>query len=94
MSLCFISPERGNGKMTSELVQVCKQLKHLKMEYKLWQGGIYLFQIWEYACAMGVRGHAPQEIFLKWCNLVRFDVYLDQILSLKIFKNYYFLFKK
>ena len=34
----------------------------------------------------------PQEIFFKWCNLVRFGVYLDQILSLKNFKNYYFLY--
>ena len=28
-----------------------------------------------------------------WCNLVRFGVYLDQILSLKNLKNYYFLYK-
>ena len=38
-------------------------------------------------CALigGVRGHAPppENFFLKWCNLVRFGVYLDQILSLK-----------
>ena len=34
--------------------------------------------------ARGVWGHTPQNIFLKWCNLVRFGVYLDQILSLKI----------
>ena len=33
----------------------------------------------------GFGGMLPQEIFLKWCNLVRFGVYLDQILSLKIF---------
>ena len=25
--------------------------------------------------ARGVRGHAPRENFLKWCNLVRFGVY-------------------
>ena len=25
----------------------------------------------------------PRENFLKWCNLVRFGVYFDQILSLK-----------
>ena len=31
--------------------------------------------------------------FFKWCNLVRFGVYLDQILSLKKLKNYYFLYK-
>ena len=41
----------------------------------------------------GVRGHAPREIFLNWCNLVRFGVYFDQILSLKNFKNYHFLYK-
>ena len=40
--------------------------------------------------ARGVRGHAPPRIFFKWCSLVRFGVYLDQILSLKYFKNYYF----
>ena len=39
----------------------------------------------------GVRGHAPPRIFFKWCNLVRFGVYFDQILSLKNFKNYHFL---
>ena len=44
--------------------------------------------------ARGVRGHAPRENFLKWCNLVRFGVYFDQILSLKNFKNYHFLYKK
>ena len=27
----------------------------------------------------------PREIFFKWCNLVRFGVYFDQILSLKFF---------
>ena len=31
--------------------------------------------------------------FFKWCNLVRFGVYLDQILSLKNFKNDYFQVK-
>ena len=45
--------------------------------------------------ARGVRGHAPPgENFLKWCNLVRFGVYFDHILSLKNFKNYHFLHKK
>ena len=46
--------------------------------------------------ARGVRGHTPpppREIFLEWCNLVRFGVYFDQILSLKNFKNYHFLYK-
>ena len=43
--------------------------------------------------ARGDRGHAPLRNFFKWCNLVRFGVYLDHILSLKNFKNYYFLYK-
>ena len=43
--------------------------------------------------ARGVRGMLPRENFFKWCNLVRFGVYLDQILSLKNFKNYHFLYK-
>ena len=48
-------------------------------------------------------GGMPPENFFKWCNLVRFGVYLDQILSLKhlkshhflynFFKNYHFLYK-
>ena len=38
----------------------------------------------------GFGGMPPGENFLKWCNLVRFGVYLDQILSLK---NYHFLYK-
>ena len=39
--------------------------------------------------ATDVRGQAPppREIFLKWCNLVHFGVYLDQIFSLKTFKK-------
>ena len=63
-------------------------------------GPRYFFQIWKFACreamrfARGVQGHAPRENFLKWCNLVRFGVYFDQILSLKKFKNYHFLYKK
>ena len=46
-------------------------------------------------CAMlgGFGGMLPRENFLKWCHLVRFGVYFDQILSLKNFKNYYFLYK-
>ena len=36
------------------------------------------------AClSRGGRGHAPREIFFKCCNLVRFGVYLDQVLSFK-----------
>ena len=41
----------------------------------------------------GFGGMHPRENFFKWCNLVRFGVYLGQILSLKNFKNYYFLYK-
>ena len=46
-------------------------------------------------CALleGFGGMPPREIFFKWCNLVRFGVYFDQILSLKNFKNYHFLYK-
>ena len=29
---------------------------------------------------------------IKWCNFVRFGVYFDQILSLKFFLNYHFLY--
>ena len=66
------------------------------------EGQEFFFQICKFACreamrfARGVRGHAPpppREIFLKWCNLVRFGVYFDQILSLKNFNNYHFLYK-
>ena len=41
--------------------------------------------------ARGVRGHAPRENFLKRCNLVRFRVYFDQILSLFFSKNAIFI---
>ena len=64
------------------------------------RGAKFFFQIWVFACreamrfVRGVRGHAPPEkFFFKWCNLVRFGVYFDQILSLKIFLNYHFLYK-
>ena len=47
-------------------------------------------------CALlgGFGGMPPRENFFKWCNLVRFGVYFDQILSLNFFKNYHFLYKK
>ena len=47
-------------------------------------------------CALlgGFGGMLPREYFLKGCNLVRFGVYFDQILSLKNFKNYHFYIKK
>ena len=53
------------------------------------------FQIWK-PCALlgGFGGMPPRENFFKWCNLVRFGVYFDQILSLNFFKNYHFLYKK
>ena len=46
-------------------------------------------------CALlgGFGGMAPREIFLKWCNLVRFAVYFDQILSFKKFQKLPFLYK-
>ena len=46
-------------------------------------------------CAMlgGFGGMLPRENFLKWCNLVRFGVYFDQIWSLKNFNNYHFYIK-
>ena len=46
-------------------------------------------------CALlgGFGGMPPRENFLKWCNLVRFGVYFDQILYLKNLKNYHFLYK-
>ena len=46
-------------------------------------------------CALlgGFGGMPPRENFLKWCNLMRFGVYFDQILSLKNFNNYHFLYK-
>ena len=76
---------------------------------RIWQGGSkeFFLQIWKFACreatccawlamrfARGVWGHAPRENFFKWCNLVRFGVYFDKILSLKFLKNYHFLYKK
>ena len=61
----------------------------------------FIFQIWKFACREppcallgGFGGMLPRENFFKWCNLVRFGVYFDHILSLKIFKNYHFLYKK
>ena len=47
-------------------------------------------------CALlgGFGGMLPRENYLKLYNLVRFGVYFDQILSLKNFKNYHFLYKK
>ena len=46
-------------------------------------------------CALlgGFGGMPPRENFLKWCNLVRFGVYFDQILYLKILKITIFYIK-
>ena len=71
---------------------------------RIWEGGggvnIYFFIFGNLHVAKrqamrfarGLRGHAPPIIFLKWCNLVRFGVYLDQILTLKYFEKYHFLY--
>ena len=75
---------------------------------RIWQGGggkKCFFQNWKFACREatccslcallgGVGGMILRENFFKWSNLVRFGVYLDQILSLKKFLNYHFLYKK
>ena len=42
----------------------------------------------------GVRRHAPQRNFFKWCNSTRFDVYLDQILFLNFFFKLPFCIQK
>ena len=42
----------------------------------------------------GFGGMLPRENFLKRCNLVRFRVYFDQILSLFFFKKCHFLYEK
>ena len=71
--------------------------------HRIWEGGgprIFFFQIWEFACreamriARGFGGMLPRENFLKRCNLVRFRVYFDQILSSYFFKIYHFSYKK
>ena len=61
------------------------------------RGQNYFFQIWKFACRKalleGFRGMPSRVNFLKWCNFVRFGVYLDQILYLKNFKNHHFMYK-
>ena len=68
---------------------------------RIWQGGGQEFFFSDLEICMsrsallgGFGGMLPRENFLKWCNLVRFGVYFDHILSLKNFKNYHFLYKK
>ena len=55
----------------------------------------FFFQILKFPCREallgGFGGMPPPRKFFK---MVRFGVYLDQILSLKNFKNYHFLYKK
>ena len=60
-------------------------------------GEKYTSRLWDVlrrALLGGFGGMLHRENFFKWCNLVRFGVYLDQILSLQNFKSYYFLYKK
>ena len=54
---------------------------------------IFFLQIWKFACqeARGFGGMLLRLIFFKWCNLVRFGVCLDQILSLIFFKLAFFI---
>ena len=64
---------------------------------RIWEGGQEFFYP-DLGIAMriarGFGGMLPRENFLKRCNLVRFRVYFDKILSLFFFKNYYFFYKK
>ena len=53
------------------------------------------FEIWKaMRFARGVRGHAPPppRIFFNGAICCAFDVYLDQILTLKNFEKYHFLY--
>ena len=63
---------------------------------RIWQGGQDFFVRFGslHGLCEGGSGACPPppENFVKWCNLVRFGVYLDQILSLKNLKNYHFLY--
>ena len=80
----------------NQLFQTCRGVP------RIWQGGggkNFFFRFGNLHVAKpcdllgGFGGMLPREIFLKWCNMVRFGVYFDQILSLKNFKNYHFLYK-
>ena len=71
---------------------------------RIWEGGgqEFFFRFGNlhvakrHACALlgGFGGMVPRENFLKRCNLVRFRVYFDQILSLFFSKKCHFLYKK
>ena len=45
------------------------------------------------AFARGVRGHASQNFFLEWCNLVRFGAYFHKFFTSKKSRNVNFLYK-
>ena len=66
---------------------------------RIWQGGGQEFFFSDLENCMSrsdmLRMAKPCALlaFFKWCNLVRFGVYFNQILSLKNFKNYHFLYK-
>ena len=47
-----------------------------------------------HALAMGVRGYAPPRKDFKLCNLVRFGVYFDKILTKIYLKKYSFFIQK
>ena len=53
---------------------------------------IFFFEIWKFACRGmallgGFEGMLPRENLYKWCNLVHFDIYLDQIFYFKKFQK-------
>ena len=67
----------------------CKDATHIcRGVPRIWE---VLFQIWEFAYR---KQHAIVGGFLKRCNLVRFRVYFDQILSLFFFQRLAFFIKK
>ena len=62
---------------------------------RIWEGGGQEFFFSDSPCTLlgGFGGMLPRENFLKRCNLVRFRVYFDQILSLFFSKNAIFYIK-
>ena len=95
----LLCPHCRTHKHTTQHLFSCPQIHTTLSALDLWRdpgaspgfGRTFFSDLEAMRFARVVRGHAPQEIFLKWCNLVRFGVYFDQILSLKNFKNYHFL---
>ena len=59
---------------------------------RIWQGGGQEFFFSRFGNLLGGFGGMPPP--RKFLKMVRFGVYFDQILSLKNFKNYHFLYKK